>query len=190
MNVTRGRKDRVLNTRRATGPTAAKVGMVVGALALLGGAMGSLLEGGTGSAQLEAVPAAEARDRRHPAEASAARAAGGFRAAAKNKGGGSTSGPELVEAHVDEAAGQIVFTFDERVDDDRFWDPGDFFVVTSSGALLAGRHFVETAGRHVVVTFDPSGVQGAVGVVVNDGAVADFQGNPSPPDSLGHVRTR
>lgn len=99
-------------------------------------------------------------------------------------GDGATTGPDLERVSIDEATGQIVFTFDELVEDQETWNPDDFFVITSSGALLAGENFVEVDGHDVIVTFDPTAVQAALGVVVDDGAVEDFQGNPNPMDAV------
>jgi hypothetical protein len=89
---------------------------------------------------------------------------------------GFTAAPDLVGVAFETTTGQVRYRFDQAVDDDRLYDPRLFFVVTPAGDLVAGRAFVETAGNDVLVTFDKNVVAAAVGAVVDEGAVQDFQG--------------
>lgn len=97
---------------------------------------------------------------------------------------GSTTGPDLQSVDVDRNSGQATMHFDELVNDDKAWDPSNFFVVTDSGRLVPGAHYVETDDNRVIVTWDPTSMQAARGIVIEDGAVEDFQGNPNPMDMM------
>lgn len=93
-----------------------------------------------------------------------------------NGGPGFTSGPDLTDAQVDVAAGQVRFHFDELLDDQIDVDANRFHVLTESGTLLQGRSVVEVTDNSVLVIFDRSAVRAAEGFVIQGGAVQDFSG--------------
>ncbi len=88
-----------------------------------------------------------------------------------------TIGPDLVKIETDPATGQIKFFFDEEVNDDAKFLPEKYYVITKSGTLASGTDFIEADDDFVLINFNPSLVQAAVGVTLLKGAVADFQGN-------------
>lgn len=92
-------------------------------------------------------------------------------------GKASTIGPDLTRIETDPATGQIKFFFDEEVNDDAKFDPTAYYVITKSGTLASGTDFIEADDNFVLINFNPSLVQAAVGVTLLKGAVADFQGN-------------
>jgi hypothetical protein len=95
-------------------------------------------------------------------------------------GGGATIGPDLESVDADEETGEVVFTFDEDIDDDQRYDEQDFMLVLPSGALATARSLVESDDDFVVAIFDETDLAGAVGVTLRTGAVQDFLGNPNP----------
>lgn len=97
---------------------------------------------------------------------------------------GITSGPDLESVQVDESSGQVMYEFDEDVDDDVTYEADDFFVITRAGDLVPGRAFVEAEDDTILVTFDKNVVEAADGFVINAGAAQDHAGNESPAGSL------
>lgn len=93
---------------------------------------------------------------------------------------GPTLGPDLGRVEVDDASGQVIFVFDEHVNDRQRPRPGDFRVITASGRQVPARHVVEVTGAAVIVTFDPAALRAARAVVAGAGAVTDFEGQPNP----------
>lgn len=99
---------------------------------------------------------------------------------ASNASAGLTSGPDLIDIDVDQAAGQVRFLFDSELDDQVDADPERFHVLTSAGALLPARSVVEVVDNGVLVIFNRNAVRAADGFLVEGGAVQDFAGEPNP----------
>jgi hypothetical protein len=97
---------------------------------------------------------------------------------------GMTAGPYLASVSLDEAVGQIQFVFDKPVDDDVTYDAANFMVMTPAGDLVRAASMVEVTGNTILMNFDKNIVHAAKGVVVNDGAVQDFQARKSPARTI------
>jgi hypothetical protein len=97
-----------------------------------------------------------------------------------NIANGKTSGPDLTSVAIDNSSGQVRYTFDRVIDDNKIFDPAKFAVVTQSGDIVPGRGFVEVDGNTVLVTFDQPVAAAASSATVSGGAVQDFQGQNNP----------
>jgi hypothetical protein len=85
---------------------------------------------------------------------------------------------------LDEAVGQVQFVFDKPVDEDIAYDPANFMIMTPAGDLVRAASMVEVTGNTILMNFDQNIVHAAKGVVVNDGAVQDFQARKSPARTI------
>jgi hypothetical protein len=94
--------------------------------------------------------------------------------------GDRTTGPDLLRADIDRATGQVVFRFDEPVDDDRAVDPSGFLLITEAGHLVPGHSAILLDGHRAVIVFDENVADAARAAGVDAGAVTDFQGQPNP----------
>jgi hypothetical protein len=97
---------------------------------------------------------------------------------------GLTAGPYLTSVSLDEAVGQVRFAFEKPVDDDMAYDAANFMIMTPAGDLVRAASMVEVTGNSILMNFDKNIVHAARGVVVNDGAVQDFQGRKSPARTI------
>jgi hypothetical protein len=97
---------------------------------------------------------------------------------------GLSAGPYLTSVSMDDAVGQVRFVFDKPVDDDLTYEARNFMIMTPAGDLVRAQSMVEVTGNTILVNFDKNIVRAARGVVVNDGAVQDFQGQKSPARTL------
>jgi hypothetical protein len=97
---------------------------------------------------------------------------------------GSTVGPDLESADIDESTGFVTLEFDEVIDDDVDYDAGAFHLVSNSGHLTSGDFIVEVTDDFVIVAFDENAAQAATTLTIDSGAVQDFSGTPSPSATL------
>jgi hypothetical protein len=97
---------------------------------------------------------------------------------------GLTAGPYLTSVSMDDAVGQVRFVFDKPVSDDLTYDAANFMIMTPAGDLVRAGSMVEVTGNTILMNFDKNIVHAARGVVVNDGAVQDFQGQESPARTI------
>jgi hypothetical protein len=97
---------------------------------------------------------------------------------------GLTAGPWLTSVSMDEAVGQVRFVFDKPVDDNLTYDAKHFMIMTPAGDLVRAASMVEVTGNSILMNFDKNIVHAAQGVVVNNGAVSDFQGQKSPARTI------
>ena len=97
---------------------------------------------------------------------------------------GLTAGPWLTSVSMDEAVGQVRFVFDKPVDDDMTYDAKNFMIMTPAGDLVRAASMVEVTGNSILMNFDKNIVHAARGVVINNGAVSDFQGQKSPARTI------
>lgn len=97
---------------------------------------------------------------------------------------GLTAGPWLTSVSMDDAVGQVRFLFDKPVSDDLTYDAANFMVMTPAGDLVRAQSMVEVTGNTILMNFDKNIVHAAQGVVVNDEAVSDFQGQTSPARTI------
>jgi hypothetical protein len=97
---------------------------------------------------------------------------------------GLTAGPYLTSVSLDEAVGQVRFVFEKPLDDDLAYDAANFMIMTPAGDLVRAASMVEVTGNTILMNFDKNIVHAARGVVVNDGAVQDFQGRKSPARTI------
>jgi hypothetical protein len=97
---------------------------------------------------------------------------------------GLTAGPWLTSVSMDEAVGQVRFVFDKPVDDDLTYDAKNFMIMTPAGDLVRAASMVEVTGNSILMNFDKNIVHAAHGVVINNGAVSDFQGQKSPARTI------
>jgi hypothetical protein len=108
----------------------------------------------------------------------------GSRQLGSTSASGLTAGPYLTSVSLDDAVGQVRFVFDKPVDDDMTYDIVNFMIMTPSGDLVRSASMVEVTGNTILMNFDKNIVHAAKGVVVNDGAVQDFQGRKSPARTI------
>lgn len=97
---------------------------------------------------------------------------------------GLTAGPYLTSVSLDETVGQVRFVFEKPLDDDLVYDATNFMIMTPAGDLVRSASMVEVTGNTILMNFDKNIVHAARGVVVNDGAVQDFQGRKSPARTI------
>ena len=97
---------------------------------------------------------------------------------------GLSAGPYLTSVSMDDAVGQVLFVFDKPVDDDRTYEARNFMIMTPAGDLVRAQSMVEVTGNTILMNFDQNIVHAARGVVVNDGAVQDFQTRKSPARTI------
>jgi hypothetical protein len=97
---------------------------------------------------------------------------------------GLSAGPYLASVSMDDAVGQVRFVFDKPVDDDLTYEARNFMIMTPAGDLVRAQSMVEVTGNTILMNFDKNIVRAARGVVVNDGAVQDFQGQKSPARTI------
>jgi hypothetical protein len=109
----------------------------------------------------------------------------GSRHVGSTSANGLTAGPYLTSVSIHDAVGQVRFVFDKPVDDDMAYDAANFMIMTPSGDLVRAASMVEVTGNTILMNFDKNIVRAARGVVVDDGAVQDFQGRKSPARTLG-----
>jgi hypothetical protein len=97
---------------------------------------------------------------------------------------GISAGPYLTSVSMDEAVGQVRFVFDKPVDDTVTYDAENFMIMTPAGDLVRAQSMVEVTGNTILMNFDKNIVHAARGVVVNDDAAQDFQGQKSPARTI------
>jgi hypothetical protein len=97
---------------------------------------------------------------------------------------GLSAGPYLTSVSMDDAVGQVLFVFDKPVDDNRTYDAKNFMIMTPAGDLVRAQSMVEATGNTILMNFDKNIVRAANGVVVNDDAVQDFQGQKNPARTI------
>ena len=82
------------------------------------------------------------------------------------------------------AVGQVRFVFDKPVDDNLTYEAKNFMIMTPAGDLVRASSMVEVTGNTILMNFDKNIVHAARGVVVNDDAAQDFQGQKSPARTI------
>jgi hypothetical protein len=92
---------------------------------------------------------------------------------------GRTVGPDLVATHFDDATGEVVYVFDEHLDDRNPLLASDFHVVTVGGAVREARAVLEVRREQVVAAFHADAVVAAVAATADLHAVRDEQGKGS-----------
>jgi len=97
---------------------------------------------------------------------------------------GISAGPYLTSVSMDDAVGQVRFVFDKPVDDNLTYDAKNFMIMTPAGDLVRATSMVEVTGNTILMNFDKNIVHAARGVVVNDDAAQDFQGQKSPARTI------
>jgi hypothetical protein len=97
---------------------------------------------------------------------------------------GPSAGPYLTAVQMDEAVGQVRFVFDKPLDDNMIYQPTNFMIMTPAGDLVRATSMVEVTGNTILMNFDKNIVHAARGVVVNDNAAQDFQGQKSPARTI------
>ncbi len=97
---------------------------------------------------------------------------------------GVSAGPWLSSVSMDEGVGQVRFVFDKPLDDDLTYDAANFMIMTPAGDLVRAQSMVEVIGNTILMNFDKNIVSAARGVVLNDEAVTDFQGQMSPARTI------
>ena len=97
---------------------------------------------------------------------------------------GVSAGPWLTSVSMDDAVGQVRFVFDKPVDDNLTYEARNFMIMTPAGDLVRAQSMVEVTGNTILMNFDKNIVHAARGVVVNDEAVQDFQGQKSPARTI------
>ena len=97
---------------------------------------------------------------------------------------GVSAGPWLTSVSMDDAVGQVRFVFDKPLDDNLTYEARDFMIMTPAGDLVRAQSMVEVTGNTILMNFNKNIVHAARGVVVNDEAVADFQGQKSPARTI------
>jgi hypothetical protein len=97
---------------------------------------------------------------------------------------GISAGPYLTSVEMDDAVGQVRFVFDKPVDDNLTYDAQNFMIMTPAGDLVRATSMVEVTGNTILMNFDKNIVSAARGVVVNDDAAQDFQGQKSPARTI------
>lgn len=97
---------------------------------------------------------------------------------------GVSAGPWLTSVSMDEAVGQVRFVFDKPLDDNLTHEAGNFMIMTPAGDLVRARSMVEVTGNTILMNFDKNIVSAARGVVIDDEAVADYQGQQSPARTI------
>jgi hypothetical protein len=97
---------------------------------------------------------------------------------------GVSAGPWLTSVSMDDAVGQVRFVFDKPLDDDLTYGAENFMIMTPAGDLVRAQSMVEVTGNTILMNFDKNIVHAARGVVVNDEAVADHQGQKSPARTI------
>ena len=97
---------------------------------------------------------------------------------------GVSAGPWLTSVSMDDAVGQVRFVFDKPLDDNRTYEAKNFMIMTPAGDLVRAQSMVEVTGNTILMNFDKNIVHAADGVVVNDEAVKDFQGQKSPARTI------
>jgi hypothetical protein len=97
---------------------------------------------------------------------------------------GISAGPYLTSVSMDDAVGQVRFIFDKPVDDNLTYDAKNFMIMTPAGDLVRATSMVEVTGNTILMNFDKNIVHAARGVVVNDDAAQDFQGQKSPARTI------
>ena len=97
---------------------------------------------------------------------------------------GLSAGPYLTSVSMDDAVGQVRFVFDKPVDDNLTYQPTNFMIMTPAGDLVRASSMVEATGNTILMNFDKNIVHAARGVVVNDAAAQDFQGQKSPARTI------
>ena len=97
---------------------------------------------------------------------------------------GISAGPYLTSVEMDDAVGQVRFVFDKPVDDNLTYDAKNFMIMTPAGDLVRATSMVEVTGNTILMNFDKNIVRAARGVVVNDDAAQDFQGQKSPARTI------
>lgn len=97
---------------------------------------------------------------------------------------GVSAGPWLTSVSMDDAVGQVRFVFDKPLDDNLTYEARNFMIMTPAGDLVRAQSMVEVTGNTILMNFDKNIVHAASGVVVNDEAVADFQGQKSPARTI------
>jgi hypothetical protein len=108
----------------------------------------------------------------------------GSRHIGSSSASGPSAGPYLTSVSMDDAVGQVRFVFDKPVDDNLIYEPANFMIMTPAGDLVRAASMVEVTGNTILMNFDKNIVHAARGVVVNDNAVADFQGQKSPARTI------
>lgn len=97
---------------------------------------------------------------------------------------GKTDGPDLARAVYRSGPEQVVFIFDEKVNDDSDSLGESFFIIDRSGNLTPGLEVINVDGKRVVINFG-SDVSTAKGASVDAGAVEDFQTAPTGSNDSG-----
>jgi hypothetical protein len=97
---------------------------------------------------------------------------------------GVSAGPWLTSVSMDDAVGQVRFVFDKPLDDDLTYEARNFMIMTPAGDLVRAQSMVEVTGNTILMNFDKNIVHAARGVVINDEAVSDFQGQKSPARTI------
>lgn len=97
---------------------------------------------------------------------------------------GISAGPYLTSVEMDDAVGQVRFVFDKPVDDNLTYEAKNFMIMTPAGDLVRATSMVEVTGNTILMNFDKNIVHAARGVVVNDDAAQDFQGQKSPARTI------
>ncbi|HEU5449413.1 MAG TPA: hypothetical protein VFW57_10405, partial [Acidimicrobiia bacterium] len=97
---------------------------------------------------------------------------------------GVSAGPWLTSVSMDDAVGQVRFVFDKPIDDDPIYEAKNFMIMTPAGDLVRAQSMVEVTGNTILMNFDKNIVHAARGVVINDEAVADYQGQKSPARTI------
>lgn len=92
---------------------------------------------------------------------------------------GVTAGPDLESVSVEEATGQVRYTFDKAIDDRESYDASSFSLITDSGDVVKATSFVEVSGDSVVLNFNRAAARSAEALTLEEGAVQDFRGNQS-----------
>ena len=97
---------------------------------------------------------------------------------------GVSAGPWLTSVSMDDAVGQVRFVFDKPIDDNLIYEAKNFMIMTPAGDLVRAQSMVEVTGNTILMNFDKNIVHAARGVVINDEAVADYQGQKSPARTI------
>jgi hypothetical protein len=97
---------------------------------------------------------------------------------------GVSAGPWLTSVSMDDAVGQVRFVFDKPLNDDLTYAAENFMIMTPAGDLVRAQSMVEVIDNTILMNFDKNIVSAARGVVINDEAVADFQGQMSPARTI------
>lgn len=94
-----------------------------------------------------------------------------------NQGPGFTDGPDLIDAEFRDGPDEVLFIFDEPLDEcPGCVDPDHAAVIDSSGGTTSGISALDVDGNEALIDFPSGTVSGAIGASVTNGVTEDTYG--------------